>query len=331
MGEIIEAAKRIADLFRHPVLAREQEFSITASMGISVYPIDGDTPDELVKSADLAMYASKAQGKNSYTVCTDFLKKHFSLKNELTNSLYRALERGEFEVYYQPKVRLNGELSGMEALIRWNHPTRGQILPDEFIPIAESIGLISAIDQWVIRKACKQSKIWQNKGYEKIVIAVNLSPAQFYSEDFIDLIQEALMESELDPQYLEVEITESIAYYRPESFMKTLDSLKRIGLSIAIDDFGSDYSSLSRLQLLPVDRLKIDKQFVDQIPHNMKQRDIVKAILALGNILGMKVTVEGVETEQQMEFFQQNFCDEIQGYYFYKPMTAEEMESVLSQ
>lgn len=329
MGEIIEVAKRITDLFRQPVLARDQEFSITASMGISVYPIDGDNPEELVKSADLAMYASKTQGKNIYTVCSDYLKKDFLLKSELTNSLYHALERDEFELYYQPKVKPDGALSGMEALIRWNHPKRGQILPDEFIPIAESIGLISSIDQWVLRKACCQSKVWQDMGLEKITIAVNLSPAQFYRDDFLDLIKEALTGTGLEPKYLEVEITESIAYYRPEAFIKILDSLKEIGLTIAIDDFGSDYSSLSRLQLLPVDRLKIDKQFIDEIPYNLKQRDIVKAILALGSTLGMKVTVEGVENKQQMEFFQQNSCDEIQGYYFYQPMPADEMESVL--
>jgi diguanylate cyclase (GGDEF)-like protein len=327
--EILDTANRIINMFSKPVRADDHEFSVTASMGISVYPIDGHSPEELVKNADLAMYCSKEYGKNKYTVCSDELKKGFVLKTELTNSLYHALERDELELYYQPKVKSNGEIIGVEALVRWNHPKRGLILPDEFISIAESIGLISAIDQWVVRRACLQTKIFQDKGLRNIKMAFNLSPAQFYRESFLDSIENAIKENELDPSYLEVEITESIAYYRPEVFMRILKRLKQLGLSVAIDDFGSDYSSLSRLRSLPVDRIKIDKQFTEGIPFNKKQGDIVKAILSLGSILGLKVTVEGVENREQYEFFKENFCDEIQGYYFYKPMPAHELEAVL--
>jgi len=327
--EIIDTANRIIEMFSQPIRAEKHEFSVTASMGISFFPMDGDSPEELVRNADLAMYCSKDYGKNRYTVCSEQLKKEFLLKNELTNSLYHALERDELELYYQPKVKANGEIIGVEALVRWNHPKRGLILPDEFIPIAESIGLISSIDQWVVREACRQSKVWQDKGFLKMKMAFNLSPAQFYRESFIKSVESALKENELDPEFLEVEITESIAYYRPEIFMKILDKLKKLGLSVAIDDFGTDYSSLSRLRSLPIDRIKIDKQFTDEIPHNKKQGDIVKAILALGSILGLKVTVEGVENEQQFEFFKENICDEIQGYYFYRPMPAKEIETVL--
>jgi EAL domain-containing protein (putative c-di-GMP-specific phosphodiesterase class I) len=181
----------------------------------------------------------------------------------------------------------------------------------------------------VVKKACRQTKILQDKGVRNIKMAFNLSPAQFYHESFLDSIENALKENELDPSLLEVEITESIAYYRPEVFMRILKRLKQLGLSVAIDDFGSDYSSLSRLRSLPIDRIKIDRQFTEGIPSNKKQGDIVKAILALGNILGLKVTVEGVETEQQFEFFKENYCDEIQGYYFYRPMQAQELEAVL--
>lgn len=329
--EIINTANRIIEMFSQPIQVEKHEFSVTASMGISFFPMDGDSPEELVRNADLAMYRSKEYGKNRYTVCSEQLKEEFLLKNELTNSLYHALERDELELYYQPKVKSNGEIIGVEALVRWNHPKRGLILPDEFIPIAESIGLISSIDQWVVREACRQSKAWQDKGFLKIKMAFNLSPAQFYRESFIQSIENAIKDNELEPGLLEVEITESIAYYRPEIFMKTLDKLKTLGLSVAIDDFGTDYSSLSRLRSLPIDRIKIDKQFTDEIPHNKKQGDIVKAILALGSILGLKVTVEGVETEQQFEFFKENICDEIQGYYFYKPMPANEIETVLKQ
>lgn len=327
--EIIHTANRIIEMFSRPIRVDNHEFSITASMGISFFPMDGDSPEELVRNADLAMYRSKEYGKNRYTVCSEQLKEEFLFKNELTNSLYHALERDELELYYQPKVKSNGEIIGVEALIRWNHPKRGLILPDEFIPIAESIGLISSIDQWVVQKACWQCKAWQDMGFLKIKMAFNLSPAQFYRESFIHSIENALKENELEPDLLEVEITESIAYYRPEVFTKVLDKLKTLGLSVAIDDFGTDYSSLSRLRSLPIDRIKIDKQFTDEIPHNKKQGDIVKAILALGRILGLKVTVEGVETEQQFEFFKENTCDEIQGYYFYKPMPANEIETVL--
>ncbi|HYE67032.1 MAG TPA: EAL domain-containing protein, partial [Anaerovoracaceae bacterium] len=327
--EIIHTANRIIEMFGQPIQVEKHQFSVTASMGISFFPIDGDSPEELVRNADLAMYRSKEYGKNRYTVCSEQLKEEFRLKTELKNSLYHALERDELELYYQPKVKSNGEIIGVEALVRWNHPKRGLILPDEFIPIAESIGLISSIDQWVVQKACWQCKAWQDMGFLKIKMAFNLSPAQFYRESFINSIENALKENELEPELLEVEITESIAYYRPETFTKILDKLKTLGLSVAIDDFGTDYSSLSRLRSLPIDRIKIDKQFTDEIPHNKKQGDIVKAILALGRILGLKVTVEGVETEQQFEFFKENTCDEIQGYYFYKPMPANEIEAVL--
>ncbi len=327
--EITDTANRILDMFNRPIRADNHEFSVTASMGISIFPIDGKSPEELVKNADLAMYCSKEYGKNKYTVCSDELKKNFKVKTELTNSLYHALEKDELELYYQPKVKSNGEIIGVEALVRWNHPRRGLILPDEFISIAESIGMISAIDQWVVKKACRQTRIFQDKGIRNIKMAFNLSPAQFYRESFLDSIENALKENELDPSLLEVEITESIAYYRPEVFMRILKRLKQMGLSVAIDDFGSDYSSLSRLRSLPIDRIKIDRQFTEGIPFNKKQGDIVKAILALGNILGLKVTVEGVETEQQFEFFKENYCDEIQGYYFYRPMPAYELVSVL--
>lgn len=327
--EITDAANRILEMFSRPIRADSHEFSVTASMGISIFPIDGQSPEELVKNADLAMYCSKEYGKNKYTVCSDELKKDFVQKTELTNSLYHALEKDELELYYQPKVKSDGEIIGVEALVRWNHPKRGLILPDEFISIAESIGMISAIDQWVVKKACRQTRIFQDKGIRNIKMAFNLSPAQFYRESFLGSIENALKENELDPSLLEVEITESIAYYRPEVFMRILKRLKQLGLSVAIDDFGSDYSSLSRLRSLPIDRIKIDRQFTEGIPFNKKQGDIVKAILALGNILGLKVTVEGVENEQQFEFFKENYCDEIQGYYFYRPMPAGELESVL--
>ena len=327
--EIMETANRILEMFSRPIHADNHEFSVTASMGISIFPVDGQSPEELVKNADLAMYCSKEYGKNKYTVCSDELKKDFVVKTELTNSLYHALEKDELELYYQPKVKSNGEIIGVEALVRWNHPKRGLILPDEFITIAESIGMISAIDQWVVKKACRQARVFQDKGIRNIKMAFNLSPAQFYRESFLDSIKNALKENELDPTLIEAEITESIAYYRPEVFMKILKRLKQLGLSVAIDDFGSDYSSLSRLRSLPIDRIKIDRQFTEGIPFNKKQGDIVKAILALGNILGLKVTVEGVETEQQFEFFKENYCDEIQGYYFYRPMPAQELESLL--
>lgn len=327
--EILGTAHRILEMFSKPICIECHEFTVTASMGISVFPIDGKSPEELVKNADLAMYCSKECGKNRYTVCSDELKKDFALKTELTDSLYHALEKDELELYYQPKVKPNGEIIGVEALIRWNHPKRGLILPDEFISLAESIGLISAIDQWVIKKACRQAKALQDKGIRNIKMAFNLSPAQFYGESFLDIIEHAVIDNGLDPSLLEVEITESIAYYRPEVFMRILKKLKLLGLSVAIDDFGSDYSSLSRLRSLPVDRIKIDRQFTEGIPFNNKQGDIVKAIMALGNNLGLKVTVEGVENEKQCEFFKENSCDEIQGYYFYRPMPARELESLL--
>lgn len=321
---------KIMAAFHEPLLIKNQEFFITASVGIAVFPIDGETTEELIKNADLAMYTSKENGKNRYTFCSADMKQKFLKYMELSNSLYRALERKELELYYQPKVMTaSGEITGVEALIRWNHPQKGIISPSEFIPIAEKNGLIIPIGQWVLETACRQNKAWQDQGLQPIIMAVNLSLGQFLNSRLVGILANILQETELNPAYLELEITESIAINEPEYIIRILNELKALGVSISIDDFGTEYSSLSRLKTLPIDRVKIDMQFIHGISTGSKEEGIIRVILQLARTLGLKVTAEGVETEQQLAFLREILCDEIQGYYFYKPMPIDEIEVIL--
>ncbi len=332
LEEIESIAKKILVSVSNPVKLKEREVSVTVSMGIATTPEDGKTADDLVKNAELAMFVSKKAGKNRYTVCTSEIKKESLLENELSNSLYRALENQEFTVYYQPKISAKtAEIIGMEALIRWNHPTKGLISPAVFIPLAEKIGIIGDIDQWVFKTACRQNKIWQDKGYPPFRMAVNFSLSQFFQENIIEKLEHLLSETGLSAEYVEVEITESIANYKAESIIKILDGMKALGISIAIDDFGTEYSSLSRLHTLPVDRIKIDRQFVWEFSKGKTGHDILKTIFSLGNALGLKTTAEGVETEEQLSFVRNMGCDEIQGFFYYRPMPAEEVEKILEQ
>ncbi len=329
--DIQKVAERIMAAARNPLKVKDQELFMTASMGIAVFPNDGETAEDLIKNADLALYTSKETGRSKYTICSQDIKKEFVKKNELTSSLYLALERNEFLLYYQPKVDpQSGEILGVEALLRWQHPQKGLVLPGVIIPLAEKIGVIQYIDQWVLRTACLQLKTWQEQGLPPIKLAVNFSLSNFYSENVRENIWNVLHETGLDPALIEIEITESIAYYRPEVVIEVLGGLKSLGVSISIDDFGTEYSSLIRLQNLPIDRIKIDRQFVREIS-TKKGENIIRAIATLSNALDMKVTAEGVETKEQLAFAKDIGCDEIQGYYFYKPMPPKEIEVLLKQ
>lgn len=331
LEDVPKVANKIMEVFHTPLIIKNQEFFVTASMGVAIFPIDGETTEELIKNADLAMNTSKLQGKNRFYLCSADMKKEFQKHMELSNSLYRALDRNELMLFYQPQIfTATGEIIGVEALIRWRHPQKGMISPGEFIPIAEKNGLINTIGLWVLQTACRQNKAWQDQGLRPIRMAVNLSLGQFLNNKLVGIVSGILQETGLDPAYLELEITESIAINEPENIIRTLNDLKALGVSISIDDFGTEYSSLSRLKTLPIDRVKIDIQFIRGISKGSKEEGIIKVIMQLARTLDLKVTAEGVETEQQLAFLREILCDEIQGFYYYRPMPVNEMGEVLS-
>lgn len=321
---------KIMGMFSETFVVNDQEFLITASAGIAICPIDGEDSETLVKNADIAMYEAKAKGKNQYALCTKDMKAEIQMSIDLSNDLYRALDRNELIVYYQPQVDLiTKKITGMEALVRWMHPTRGMMFPGVFIPIAEKNGLINRIGEWVFKTACAQNKNWQDKGLPNMDIAINLSAIQIINSKLPDNLERIIKETGLDPKYIELEITESVAIKEINYVVEVLNKLKKIGVSIAIDDFGTEYSSLSRLKLLPIDRIKIDMQFIQGLENNDKDKAITMIIINLAKSLGLNVIAEGVETEPQLAFLNQKMCDNVQGYFYYKPMPASEMEKIL--
>ena len=331
-NDISKIADSIMRLFSKPFIINGQEFFITASGGIATYPIDGEDSESLVKNADTAMYEAKDNGKNQYSLCTPDMKNEVEKNMKLSNDLYRALERNELSIHYQPQIDLTSkEITGLEALLRWKHPEYGMISPVVFIPLAEKNGLINSIGKWVLKTACRQNKKWQDMGLAHIKMAVNLSGIQFINENIADDIEKILKESKLDPKYLELEITENIAIKETDFVIKVLERLKKIGVSIAIDDFGIEYSSLSRLKNLPIDKIKIDMEFIQGIEKSPKDQAITGVIINLAKSLGMNVLAEGVETAPQLDFLNQKMCDYVQGYYYYKPMPAEEVEKILRE
>lgn len=326
--DILMILDKIMGIFNKPFKLKGQEFFISASAGIAVFPIDGKDTETLIKNADVAMYNAKDRGKNQCILCSEDMKEEVQKKMRLMNSLYRAQERNEFVLHYQPQISLqSGKIIGLEALLRWDHPEMGLILPGIFIPLAEQSGLINPIGEWVLKTACRQNKVWQDMGLPRIRMAINVSLNQF--RNLITQISDVLNEVDLKPEYLELEITESVAVDETNYTIDVLNALKELGISVAIDDFGTKYSSLSRLKMLPIDRIKMDMQFVHGIEEKVKDKAIAKVIIQLAKNLGVKVMAEGVETEQQLKILSQMMCDEAQGYYYFKPMPAEEIEGVL--
>lgn len=327
---IIKMADKIMDLFSEVSIVQGQEFSVTASAGIAIYPEDGEDSDSLVKNADIAMYEAKAKGKNQYALCTKKMKDELLINTELSNDLSQAIENDELVVFYQPQIDLTTrKIIGVEALLRWIHPEKGVISPGIFIPVAEKNGLINKIGEWVLKTACRQNKKWQDMGLDKILMAVNLSPIQMKSPNIAETIGRIINESGIEAKYMELEITESFAINETKYAVEVLSSLKKIGVSIAIDDFGTEYSSLNRLKLLPIDQIKIDMQFVQGIETNEKDQAIIMVIINLAKSLGLSSLAEGVETKDQLSFLDKNNCDHVQGYYYHRPMPAEEVEKVL--
>ncbi|MEN6374270.1 MAG: EAL domain-containing protein [Smithella sp.] len=323
-------AEKILNCFRQPFRLKNNDCFITTSVGVAVYPTDGEDAEKLIKNADIAMYKAKEKGRNQYVLCTPVMKTNVIETMKFSNMLYCAIDRNELELHYQPQVSsITNKIIGLEALLRWNHPIYGMVPPGKFIPIAEHNGLIISIGEWVLRTACRQNKAWQDAGLINLRVAVNLSVRQFQNPDITNQVNNILRETGLDPQYLELEITESMLMKDMEYVIHTLNCFKDAGISISIDDFGTEYSSLSYLKTLPIDKIKIAMPFVQGINVSDKDEAITKAIIVLARSLGLNVIAEGVETETQFSFLSQSMCDEIQGYYFYKPMPAHALEELL--
>ncbi len=317
--------ERMLSDISQPWTIPQGDFNVTCSIGVALYPDDGDTAETLLKHADTAMYRAKEKGRNNFQFFTAELNALITQRLELENKLRRALERQQFELHYQPRVDMQSrKIVAAEALIRWQVSEHEIVPPSRFIPIAEEIGLIAPIGKWVLRTACEQNKAWQDAGIPPFVMSVNVSARQFRQENFVQIVADVLRETALDACYLEIELTESAVMHDAEQFIAMLGELNDLGVQIALDDFGTGYSSLSYLKRLPVDRLKVDRSFVQDIATDADDATIVRTIVALGHNLGLKVVAEGVENEQQLEFLRDNQCDELQGYYFAKPMSASD-------
>jgi len=328
----LEAIQQIMDTIAQPLSIHGHNFQQKCSIGIAIYPTDGDDPEILIKHADIAMYRAKESGRNNIQFYAESMNARALERLRLEGDLRNALERNEFVLHYQPQVDLrSGHIVGMEALIRWQHPTLGMIAPDRFIMLAEETGLIVPIGAWVIRTACTQNRAWQLAGLGYLRVAVNLSAIQFAQQDMVKTIAVKLQQTGLAAQYLEIELTESLVMTDVEHAIGILRDLKALGVQLSIDDFGTGYSSLSYLKRFPIDVLKIDQSFVRDITLNPDDAAIVASIISLAHSLRINVIAEGVETAAQLAYLRRNHCDEMQGYFFSRPVPADELELIYLQ
>lgn len=317
-------ADLICACFEEPFEVNESHVYTTTSVGISVYPDHGTTIDDIVKKADMAMYTAKEQGISSSCYFFDHeMEQSLNEKMHLEIGMRKALEKGQFFLEYQPKVcPYTGFTTGFEALIRWEHPERGLISPVRFIPLAESTGLILDIDLWVFKEACRQTKEWQRMGLPHIPVSINLSAKHFYHSNLVENIVGILRETGLDASCVIIEITESVFIRQMESVIGMLTQLRDLGIQISIDDFGTGYSSLNQLQRLPISIVKLDRTFIKDAEHDGRKSAVVRAVIELAHSMGLKVVAEGIETEEERLFFSRLQCDELQGYYFSKPLRS---------
>lgn len=325
-------AVKLIEKLQKPFVIDGHELFVTGSIGISIYPEQGEDVDTLIKNADAAMYRTKELGRNGFQFFSDSLTEIAQARQVLQTSLRHALERNEFRLHYQPQVALGSyQIVGMEALIRWDHPETGMVPPNQFIPFAEETGLIEPIGQWVLLEACRQAVTWQASGLPPVMMSINLSAIQLEQTDIVSLVADTLAETGLDPKYLELEITESLLMKHAEQTIGTLKALKALGVTIAIDDFGTGYSSLSYLKRFPVDKLKIDRVFICDLPEDQDDIAITRAIIALGRSLHLTLIAEGVEEPAQYQFLLDEGCDQLQGYLYSPPVPAKDMEILLSE
>jgi diguanylate cyclase (GGDEF)-like protein len=328
--EVGQIAHRILQTLEQSFFLYGHELYINASIGIAMFNKHSPNAETLIQHADIALYYAKDKGRNNYQFYQTSLSTKTPELLSIEKSLRHALERKEFLLYYQPRVNtITGEITGMEALLRWNHPEMGIVAPNVFIPLAEASGLIIPIGEWVLREACRQNKAWQQAGFSPMTIAVNLSPKQFRQPQLVETIAAILQETELDPQYLELEITETTAIENLDFTTMVLKQFEQMGLPLSIDDFGTGYSSLSRLQILPFNNLKIDRSFIKELTTDDKVAHIIKAIVNLGRSLGLRLIAEGVEKSEELDFLKLINCDDVQGYLFYKPLSAQQATELI--
>lgn len=330
-NDVIHIVTKLLDGLKKPLTLAGREIVISTSMGIAIYPQDGETPDDLLTNADLAMYKAKQAGADQFHFFTSEINQKGLEHLESEIELRQAITQGDFFLTYQPQFKMIGSAPmAAEALIRWNHQKKGIILPMDFIPLAEETGLIVPIGEWALREACKQNKEWQDMGLPPIRVAVNIATRQFRQQDFVKQVKTILEETGLDPQYLEIEITENVIVNN-EDIIKVVTELKNLGVHIAIDDFGTGVTSISHLKRLPLDLLKIDKSFIQNIDTNQSDEVIIKAIVAMAKCLNLEVLAEGVETKKQLTFLDDLSCENIQGFYFSEPLSSEEFSSLLME
>jgi diguanylate cyclase (GGDEF)-like protein/PAS domain S-box-containing protein len=322
-GKLQEASRQAYQIDRH-------ELTIAPSMGIALYPRDGHDIDSLTQAADAAMYHAKQAGRNTYRFFTPQMQAQSLRALQLENALRRALERNQLYLHYQPQITLStGRVRSVEALLRWEHPELGSVSPAEFIPVAEDSGQILQIGEWVLRSAMQQLQAWRSAGLQDLKVAVNLSAIQFHQQQLPEIINRILLDSDLPPDSLELELTEGVAIHDPRQATATMDRLREHGVRLAMDDFGTGYSSLSQLKRFQIYKLKIDQSFIQDLDPDSNDRAIVSAIIRMAQALGMQTTAEGVETEAQLEFLREQGCDEAQGYHFSRPLAPDALETFL--
>ncbi|WP_341937831.1 sensor domain-containing protein [Marinimicrobium sp. C2-29] len=328
--KVSNVAQKLISAAVRPVTILGQECRVTASIGICMYPTDADDEQTLMKNADIAMYRAKAEGKNTYQFYSPDIQERSLERLMLENNLRLALERNQFFLHYQAKRNLkSGEIAGVEALVRWQHPDLGIVSPAQFIPLAEETGLIVIIGRWVLKTACEQNMAWQEEGLPPICMAVNLSARQFFDEHLVEDIATALNESGMKPELLELEITEGMVMQDAERAIRILTAIKALGVRLAIDDFGVGYSSLAQIKRFPIDTLKVDRSFIRDIPADREDQAITQAIIAMGRTLSLTVVAEGVETVEQETFLRDHSCDQSQGFYFSRPVGPGEFATLM--
>ncbi len=329
---LIDWAQRLIETLTEPLALDGQQYAVSCSLGLALYPADGNDGNTLLRHAELAMYRARELGRNGYQFYAPEMNVRLNERQLLSGQLRRALIEQQLQLHYQPKVDLqSGRVLGAEALIRWQHPELGLIPPARFIPLAEESGMIVPIGEWVLRTACRQNKLWQDQGLRPIEVAVNLSTRQFRQHNLVSVVARTLQETGLGASWLELEITESLMLENADQVLAKLQELKQLGLHLSLDDFGTGFSSLGYLNRLPVDRLKIDRSFVTDMMDAPHSATIVRAVISLGHSLGLDVIAEGVETEAQLEHLRQYRCDQVQGYYLGKPVPASEFEQLLTR
>lgn len=324
VGVYEEKLKKVQNIFSYPFVLAAREFFVTLSIGVCLVPKDGKTTATVLKNLDSALYAAKSNGKNTYLYYDESINKDLMDKIEIQAQLRSAITNNEFDIYYQPQIDLENEkIIGFEALLRWNHPTKGVVLPAEFIQIAEETGLIVTIGEWVLKKACEQLKEWEEQGFNSVIIAVNLSRRQFRDKNLMPMVQSVIEETGISPNSLELEIKEEIAIEDINYTMQTILDLRQKGVLFSLDDFGTGYSSLSYLKHLPLDSLKLDKSFVDSITEDTDSRAIISTLISLARALGINVIAEGVESGSQEDFLKDARCNQAQGFLYSEPVPAK--------